>query len=99
MTTNRFIGKYKIREKKTENMLNVLSYFFLVYLTICMVMLILIEQSYGIYVDCQARCWLTTRRERNRDTLQMCRDECEILELLQKEDAREGKAYNYRQFK
>ena len=99
MTTNRFIGKYKIREKKTENMLNVLSYFFLVYLTICMVMLILIEQSYGIYVDCRARCWLTTRRERNRDTLQMCRDECEILELLQKEDAREGKAYNYRQFK
>lgn len=61
-------------------------------------MFILIEQSYGIYVDCQARCMLTTRRVRNRDTLQNCRDECEIIELLEQEDAREGKHYRYRQY-
>ena len=56
------------------------------------------EQSNGIYVDCQARCMLRTRRERNRDTLQKCRDECELIELLEQEDAREGKHYRYRQF-
>ncbi|CAF4441206.1 unnamed protein product, partial [Adineta steineri] len=39
----------------------------------------------------QARCMITSRRERNRDTLQMCRDECELIELLEQEDAREGK--------
>ncbi len=64
-----------------------------------MMMFILIEQSYGIYVDCQARCMLKTRRERNRDTLKMCRDECELMELLEKEDANEGYYYRYRQFK
>lgn len=56
------------------------------------------EQSSGIYVDCQARCMLRSRRERNRDTLQKCRDECELIELLEQEDAREGKHYRYRQF-
>jgi hypothetical protein len=63
-----------------------------------MMMFILIEQSHEIYVDCQARCMLTTRRERNRDTLQMCRDECELIDLLEQEDTREGKHYKYRQF-
>ena len=57
-----------------------------------------LEPSRGIYVDCQARCMLRTRRERTRDTLQMCRDECVLIELLEKEDAREGKHYRYRQF-
>jgi hypothetical protein len=42
---------------------------------------------------------LKTRRERNRDTLKMCRDECELMELLEKEDANEGYYYRYRQFK
>lgn len=58
-----------------------------------------IDQTRAIYVDCQARCMLTTKRERNRDTLQMCRDECEILELLEQDDVREGKHYRYRQYK
>jgi hypothetical protein len=62
------------------------------------VMCMTLKQINGIYVDCQARCMLTTRRERNRETLQMCRDECEILELLERDDAREGKRYRYRQF-
>ena len=57
---------------------------------------ILIQQSSGIYVDCQARCMLTSRRERNRDTLQMCRDECELIHLLEQEDTREGKHHRYR---
>jgi hypothetical protein len=64
-----------------------------------MMMFFFIEQSYGIYVDCQARCMLTTQRERNRDTLKMCRDECELINLLEQEDAREGKYYKYRQYK
>ena len=74
--------------------------FCLVYLIMLMLIMvgIFIEQSNGIYVDCQARCMLRTRRERNRDTLQMCRDECELIELLEQEDAREGKHYRYRQF-
>ncbi|UJR16115.1 hypothetical protein I4U23_003027 [Adineta vaga] len=67
-----------------------------VYLTMLLMMCILIEQSSGIYVDCQARCMLTSRRERNRETLQMCRDECELIELLQQEDTREGKHHRYR---
>ena len=61
-----------------------------------MMLFLLIEQSNAIYVDCQARCMLTSRRERNRDTLQMCRDECELIELLEQEDAREGKHHRYR---
>ncbi|CAF1205274.1 unnamed protein product [Adineta steineri] len=67
-----------------------------IYFIIIMVMSFAIEQSNGIYVDCQARCMITSRRERNRDTLQMCRDECELMELLEQEDAREGKHYKYR---
>ena len=60
-------------------------------------MFLFIEQSNEIYVDCEARCMLITRRERNRDTLKMCRDECELIALLGKEDARKGTRYTYRQ--
>jgi mannitol/fructose-specific phosphotransferase system IIA component (Ntr-type) len=63
-----------------------------------MMMFLLIEQSHGIYLDCQARCMSASRRERNRDTLKMCRDECELIELLEQEDARDGKHYRYRQY-
>ena len=70
----------------------------LVFLMIMVIMCVIIEKTNGIYVDCQARCWFKTGRERNRDTLQMCRDQCEILKLLEQEDAREGKYYRYRQF-
>ncbi|CAF3313602.1 unnamed protein product, partial [Rotaria sp. Silwood2] len=45
----------------------------LMYVTIMMVMFLMIEQSYEIYIDCQARCMLALGRERNRDSLQMCR--------------------------
>ncbi|CAF0736082.1 unnamed protein product [Rotaria sordida] len=71
----------------------------LLYLTMMMVMFLLIEQSYEVYIDCQARCMLAMRHERNRDTLQMCRDECELLEILDQQDPREGKYYKYRSFK
>jgi len=54
------------------------------------------EQTYEIDVDCQAHCMLKTQREHNRHTLQICRDECELFELLDKEDAREGKHYEYK---
>lgn len=67
-----------------------------------MIMLIIatmIEQNNGIYLDCQARCLLKNREERTREKLQVCRDECEILELLEQEDARDGKHYRYRLFK
>lgn len=72
------------------------------YLLVCLIMFFMIffviEQSTGIYVDCQARCLLTSRRERNRDSLQICRDQCELLELLEKEDIQEGKYHRYRLF-
>ncbi|CAF3117071.1 unnamed protein product, partial [Rotaria sp. Silwood2] len=61
----------------------------LMYVTIMMVMFLMIEQSYEIYIDCQARCMLALGRERNRDSLQMCRDECELFELLEQEEGRE----------
>jgi len=71
---------------------------FLVYMTIIMILFVIIQPSYEMYVDCQARCMLTSKRERNQDTLQMCRDECELLDLLEQEDRREGKHYKYRQY-
>lgn len=54
----------------------------------------LIEQSYEIYVDCEARCLMASRFERTRDTLEMCRDQCQLLEYLEKEDPRYAKYYN-----
>ena len=51
-----------------------------------------------MYVDCQARCLSSGQRERTRESLQICRDECEILDLLEQDDAREGKHIRYRQF-
>lgn len=69
----------------------------LVYLAVLLVVLVVVmEHTSAIYVDCQARCMLSSRRERNRDTLQMCRDECELIQLLEQEDAREGKHHRYR---
>ncbi|CAF4594613.1 unnamed protein product, partial [Rotaria magnacalcarata] len=35
---------------------------------------------------------------RNRDTLKMCRDECELRGLLQQDDADDGRNYKYRSF-
>ena len=63
-----------------------------------MVVLAAVEQTNGMYLDCQARCMLKSRRERNRDTLKTCREECELIELLEQDDAREGKRFNYSQF-
>ncbi|CAF3287894.1 unnamed protein product [Rotaria socialis] len=71
---------------------------FLTYLTIMIVMFLLIEQSYEFYVDCQTRCLLESRLDRNRDTLKMCRDECELLGLLQQDDANNGRNYKYKMF-
>ncbi|CAF3345428.1 unnamed protein product [Rotaria sp. Silwood1] len=67
----------------------------LICVTIMMMMFLFIEQSHEVYIDCQARCMLATRHERNRDRLQTCREECELFELLEQED---GKYYKYKLF-
>lgn len=59
----------------------------------------MIEQSNSIYLDCQARCVLKEPEEQTREKLKECQDICEIMEILSKEDARNGKHYRYRLFK
>ena len=41
---------------------------------------------------------LTAQWECDRNTLQMCRDECELFEFLEKEDPRDGTYDRYRNF-
>jgi hypothetical protein len=94
MANGRFFGRNILQRKQTFFH----NPFFLVYMTIMMILFVIIQPTYEIYVDCQARCMLASKRERNQDTLQMCRDECELLDLLEQEDTREGKHYKYRQY-
>jgi mannitol/fructose-specific phosphotransferase system IIA component (Ntr-type) len=63
---------------------------------IIMVLFVMIEQTYEMYLDCQARCMSKARHEDNPNAIQICRDECEIFELLNQEDGREGKRYRYK---
>ena len=64
-----------------------------------MIISTIIVQTNGIYLDCQARCVLKAPEEQTREKLKECQDVCEILEILSKEDARNGKHYRYRLFK
>ncbi len=50
-----------------------------------LIMFAIIEPTSGIYIDRQAH-YMLIRCERNRDILQMCRTECELLELFEKDD-------------
>ncbi|CAF0842041.1 unnamed protein product [Adineta ricciae] len=69
-------------------------------LFVCLIMLfmifLVIEQSAGIYLDCQAHCLWTSRREWNVDNLRICREGCELMKLLEKIDLQEGKYRRYR---
>ncbi|CAF0841259.1 unnamed protein product [Adineta ricciae] len=71
-------------------------------LFVCLIMFfmifLVIEQSAGIYVDCQAHCLLTSQSGWSRDNLQMCHDICELWRLLEKDDIQQGKYRRYRLF-
>ncbi len=60
-------------------------------------MFVIKEQTSGIYIYCQAR-YMLTRCERNRDILQKCRNQCELLELFEKDDTLEENNYKYQKY-
>ena len=72
---------------------------FLVLFMLMMIVSMVIEQSNGIYLDCQGRCLAQDPEGQTREKLRECQDMCEILEILAKEEPRSGKHYRYRLFK